>query len=156
MSECIQKPLNGWIVFLMFFAFFGLIVAVNSVFITYALKTHSGVVTEKPYEKGLAHDTTLEKARSQPKWTSIIAFDNGVLRWDLKNEQSFPISSGDVTAFFMRPIKSGDDFSLSLDYKGNGIYETKPDFPHIGAWNVKLDIKWKNKHYRTSKTLIVK
>lgn len=156
MDESIQKPLSGRAVFFIFFAFFGVIVAVNSVFMTYAISTHSGVVTEKPYEKGLVHDKTLEKARNQPKWQSDITFEYGVLRWVLKDDKSVTIDSGNAKAFFMRPIKSGNDFNIILDYKGNGIYEARPDFPHIGAWNVKLDMKWNNNHYRTGKTLIVK
>lgn len=156
MNGTIQKPLSGRTVLFIFVTFFGVILAVNSVFMTYAITTHSGVVTEKPYEKGLAHDKTLEKARNQPKWQSHITFENGVLRWDLKDEKFVPIDSGNAKAFFMRPIKSGNDFNLTLDYKGNGIYEAQPDFPYIGAWNVKLDMTWKDNHYRTSKTLIVK
>ena len=156
MSEAIQKPLRGRQVFLMFLAFFGVIVTVNMIFMTYALKTHSGVVTDKPYEKGLAHDAYLAKAQSQPKWNTGFTFENNILRVSLKNEENEPLNSANVNVYFMRPIKSGDDFTMQMRYVGGGIYEIAPEFPHIGAWNIKLDTKWNGKQYQNSHNLIVK
>ena len=58
----IFNPHKGTWVLFSFVAFFGVIIAVNSVFITTALNSHSGVVTKQPYEKGLAYNQYLEKA----------------------------------------------------------------------------------------------
>lgn len=147
MSEVI-KPLSGRRVFLIFFLFFGVIVAVNTVFITVALDTHSGVVTEHAYDKGIAFNETLEKARHQPQIENEVTYEGGVLRWSL------PVEGADVTARLLRNVQDGYDFDISLEPVGNGVYEAKPEMPLSGAWTAKLKAKWDNKEFQTSHDLI--
>lgn len=147
----VVKPLSGRRVFLYFFLFFGVIVAVNAVFIIKALETHSGVVTERPYEKGLAFNKILEKARAQPDINHKILYAEGVLRWE------FPIENADVIAVIVRPIKDGYDFEIPLEYVGDGVYQGKPQLPHLGAWTVKLKATWDdNQTFQTRYDLIAK
>lgn len=148
MSEAV-KPLSGARIFLYFFAFFGVIVAVNTVFISNALKTHSGVVTDKAYERGLAYNETLQAARNQPKLEQVASYENGVLRWKL------PMQNATVSAKIIRPIKDGDDFDITLHHNGDGIYEASPDFPMTGAWTAHLKASWNNQTFQTRYDLIV-
>ena len=156
MSEAItKKPLNGWWVFAAFFLFFAVIVLVNSVFITMALKTNSGVVTEDPYRKGLRYNKTLELARSQPNVDSNFYFENNAVRWAIRDEADHAIENAQITAKFTRPVKEGYDFNVQLHHDGNGVYSVKPEFPVKGSWKVVLSAKWDNKTYQISKPLIV-
>ncbi|MCI5050219.1 MAG: FixH family protein [Rickettsiales bacterium] len=44
---------------------FMVVFIVNGIFIYYATGTHKGVVTENPYEKGLAFDEIVNEVRKQ-------------------------------------------------------------------------------------------
>ncbi|WBK01495.1 FixH family protein [Methylocystis parvus] len=59
------KPLNGWKVLAMMVGFFLCVGAVNGVMIYKAVKTFSGEVTPHPYEKGLAYNQDIARAREQ-------------------------------------------------------------------------------------------
>lgn len=151
-----EKPLSGWRVFAMFAAFFGVIIAVNAVFITNALRSHSGLVTEDAYKKGLAYNETLVEARSQPDIHNEISFKNNVLRWSLYTPSGTAINNAAVIAKFTRPIKDGDDFSAPLRYEGNGLYSLQPNFPMKGVWNLHLSATWNNQSYKRATEIIVR
>lgn len=133
-----------------FVMFFGVIVAVNSVFVYKALETHTGVVTEQAYEKGLAYNETLEQARSQPAWKEQASFDNGVVRWQIADENGRAITDADVTASIYRQVRQGHDHKVTLVHKGNGVYESKVNLPLSGQWIAKLESQWNDKQYRTT------
>lgn len=149
------KPLSGWKVFAIFVAFFGVVFAVNAVFITMALKTHSGVVTEDAYKKGIHYNDTLAAARAQPEMQSALSFEDGVLSWSLKTPEGRALENASVTAEFFRPVKSGSDFSAELHASGNGIYSLKPEFPVKGAWQVHVRASWDNQNYQITRDIVV-
>lgn len=151
-----QKPLNGWWVFAAFATFFGVIIVVNTVFITQALKSHSGLVTEDAYKKGLSYNETLKQARSQPKMQSEVRFKDGTVSWTFKTPLGENIEGANVSAKFTRPVKDGNDFSASMLYEGEGIYTIKPEFPFKGIWNIQLSAAWNNQIYKTTNEIIVK
>lgn len=148
--------LKGSHVFLWFCAFFGVIIIVNGIFIYTALNTHTGTVTEKPYEKGLAYNDILAQARSQPKLDSIVTFENGMLNWYLKNEQGMVLDGAQASAKIIRPSQKGMDFEIILMPQGNGRYETPLNLPLKGKWTAKLSAKWNNKNYQTTHRFITK
>lgn len=59
------KPLNGWKVLAIFVGFFLTVVLVNGVMIYKAVKTFSGEVVAHPYERGLAYNRDIARAREQ-------------------------------------------------------------------------------------------
>ena len=138
---------KGTWVLLSFIAFFGVIVAVNAVFITTALKTHSGVVTKQPYEKGLAYDEILQAAQNQPDLQQEAIYENGVLRWSLKTEDGQPLNA-DVSALLVRPVQGGYDYEAPLLKIGNGIYEAALELPMKGRWDALLKAQWNNSQYQ--------
>ena len=144
----IFNPEKGTWVLFSFVAFFAVIVAVNSVFITTALSTHSGVVTDRPYERGLAFDEILETARSQPDLIQHATFERGILRWVLHDEDGEPLQA-DVQARLFRPVQGGQDFDIALTSKGSGIYEAHLDLPMKGRWDAQLKAAWDNTQYQT-------
>lgn len=146
----IAKPDKGTWVLLSFVAFFGVIIAVNTVFITNALNSYSGVVISKPYEKGLEYNSILEKARSQPDVEHKVTYEGSELRLDL------PISGAHVEATFFRPTKSGMDFTVPLIEQRPNIYTAKPNAPLPGAWTVKLKAQWDDQIFQIARDVIVK
>src|SRR5688572_2876208 len=64
--------LRGGHVLAAFLAFFGVIFAVNGVFLYMALSTHTGLVAQEPYRKGLHYNDRIAAAERQQAlgWTS--------------------------------------------------------------------------------------
>ena len=63
-----DKPafrITGRMVFFGLVAFFGLIAAVNGVFMFYALDTFPGLTTEDSYKKGIVYNRTLDDAEAR-------------------------------------------------------------------------------------------
>ncbi|MAZ75684.1 MAG: hypothetical protein CMH31_00095 [Micavibrio sp.] len=149
MPEIIEKN-DGRFILLCFVAFFALIIIVNSIFIYHALSTHSGVVTKKPYETGLAFNDILQKAKTQPNIKHKVSYIDGVLRWNL------PITNASVIVSIMRRVQDGQDFDITLQHVGNGVYEAKPIMPLSGTWTAKLKATWDNQQFQTSHDFIAK
>ena len=154
MAELLNPNKGTW-VFLCFFAFFAMIVVVNVVFIKTALSTHSGVVTEHAYEKGLAYNEKLKAARSQPELQTKAVFEDSVLRWHLKDENGQSLNA-DVSARLVRPVKDGQDFDVIMTQASRGVYEADLNLPMKGRWEAQLSAKWQTQHYQTRFSFIAK
>lgn len=151
-----EKSGSGRLVFLIFLAFFGVIILVNGVFAYLAITSQTGLVTEKPYEKGLAYNETLAEARSQPALQDSLTYDGAVLVWVLKDAQSVPIENATATATIKRPVQEGYDFDITLEHKGNGTYSAPLSLPMKGQWRAELSSQWDNQHYNTTQTFLAK
>ncbi len=149
------NPEKGTWVFLVFAAFFGVIIAVNTVFITSALRTHSGVITDNPYEKGLEYDAMLKAAAEQPDMEQFVSFQNNTLIWNIKYADGRPLDA-DVTARLVRPVKGGHDVEITLQKKEAGIYSAKLNLPFKGQWQAILKAQWKTQRYQTRFSFIAK
>lgn len=148
MEAPVQDPKDKWMP-RYFIIFFAVIALVNGIFIYVAISTQTGIVTEQPYEKGLAFNDTLEKARLQPKLENKLSYKNGILRWQI------PIENASVTAMIVRPVQAGHDFEVTFANMGNGVYEVTPETPLSGLWAAKLKATWDNKTFQTQHNFIV-
>ena len=135
-----------------FVAFFGFVAAVNAVMVILAIRTHSGVVTEHPYEKGLAYNQVVEAEEAQDKlgWKGTINYKDGVLHFDLRDKKNQPINPDKPTATVTRPTQSGMDFMVEL----SGA-ETRVSFPEKGLWEVRINASVGDKKYQQSKRIVV-
>jgi nitrogen fixation protein FixH len=135
-----------------FVAFFGFIAAVNAVMVTLAIRTHSGVVTEHPYEKGLAYNQVVDAENKQEAlgWKGVIDYKNSVLNFKLLNKNNQPLALEKTTATITRPTQQGMDFMVEL--KGA---KTSIDFPAKGLWEVRVDAMHDGVHYQQSKRIVV-
>ena len=151
----LPKELKGTTVLIWFVAFFGIVTLVNSVFIYMALHTHSGLVTESPYEKGLAYNEWLDDIRHQPLWETHMAYKDGVLNWQARDEGGNPLENAKVTAIIMRPVQGGHDSEVSLNPVGSGVYSVSLNLPYKGNWKVEVNAIWDNQHYQKTYRLMV-
>lgn len=135
-----------------FVAFFGFVAAVNAVMVTLAIRTHSGIVTEHPYEKGLAYNQVVkaEEAQEELGWKGTINYKDGVLHFDLRDKKNQPINPDKTTATITRPTQQGMDFTIEL--KGA---ETRVSFPEKGLWEVRINARVGDKKYQQSKRIVV-
>ena len=117
-----SKPIDRWIPW-MFVAFFVVIAMVDAVFVTFAIKTRPGTVTEQAYEKGLAYNATLDAAEKQKAlgWTDVTTYEDGILSFTLKDKDGKPLSGAEVTAKITRPVAEGYDSTVKLAQTGEGV-----------------------------------
>jgi nitrogen fixation protein FixH len=78
------RPLQGWHVLLYVLGFFAPIFAVNGYFLYSALSTHTGIVANEPYRKGLHYNDRIAADATQAElgWHGDVelAPDNGRLK----------------------------------------------------------------------------
>jgi nitrogen fixation protein FixH len=144
--------MTGKHVLFYFVAFFGFIAAVNAVMVTIAIRTHSGVVTQHPYEKGLSYNKVVEAEKKQQElgWNGKIDYKDGMLIFVLKDKNNNAITPEKITANITRPTQSGVDFSLELNNT-----QTPVNFPAKGLWQVRVDAVYQGLHYQRIKRIVV-
>lgn len=157
-----MKKKDKWIPWL-FVLFFAVIALVDGTFITIAMRTQTGLVTDQAYEKGLAYNKVLNAAAAQKK-TNLVqkaAFENGILSWRLSTKEGRAIDVATISAKILRPAQDGSDFEVFLESKGNGTYEVRPQFPLRGLWTARLEAQWqepnsKSMTYKTTLDIIAR
>lgn len=134
-----------------FVAFFGFVAAVNAVMVTLAIRTHSGVVTDHPYEKGLAYNEVVDAQEKQEMlgWKGIINYNDGALHFELRDKDNNIIAPEKATAIITRPTQQGMDFSVELNSP-----ETPISFPAKGLWEIRVEAAYKGIHYQKSKRIV--
>jgi nitrogen fixation protein FixH len=148
---------HGRRVFWYFIAFFGLFMAVDAVMATLALKTNTGVVTQQPYEEGLAYNRTLEEAQKQADlgWHGIIDYKRGQLTFVLNDASGRPLSGAAVKAKIERPVAEGMDRVVTLTQTGPGRYSAPVTFEKPGKWNVRIFAQWQTHSYQQGQSLMI-
>lgn len=144
--------MTGKKVALYFVAFFGFIAAVNAVMVTLAIRTHSGAVTDHPYEKGLAYNRIIEAELQQEAqgWKGHIDYQNNILIFTLCDKSDQPLNAERITATITRPTQQGMDFNIELTSE-----KTRVDFPQKGLWDVRVDAIHEGIHYQKYKRIVV-
>lgn len=127
--------LHGRKIFIYFAAFFGVIVCMNAVLITLATQSHTGLVTDHAYEKGLAYNNVVHAAAMQEASgiTAQIDYHDGMLSVVLKDSGGAILTPSAMQALFTRPTQDGMDFSSTLT---NSM--AKLHFPAAGLWHVRV------------------
>lgn len=140
-----------------FVAFFAVIMLVDGAMGTIAVKTQTGVVTDHPYEKGLAYNRVVAAADTQQKlgWKGTIFFtasnaQSGTLAFELKDRNGKPIAPDSVNAAIYRPTQDGMDFSVTLAQPNQTVH-----FPAPGLWEVRIHAQHEGVDYQQSKRIMV-
>ena len=149
------RPSDKYIPWL-FVLFFMTFMAVDAVMVTLAVRTHTGVVTEQAYEKGLSYNDTLKAVAEQTSWgwKDSISVQDGNIIYALKDENGDAVTDATVTAQFIRPVQDGHDFSVPLIADHNH-YKAAVALPLKGEWGVRVNVKWKNRNYQRYQVFII-
>lgn len=132
---------------LYFVGAFMVVFVVNMVFVYMATKTHTGVVTENAYEKGLDYNEIIELADTQENLEGEILLENDNIVFKSN------LVEADVNAHISRPTRDGLDYEIKLAGT-NGVFTAKANFPMQGQWKITIVAKWEDKQYQQSKTVI--
>ena len=140
-----------------FVAFFIVLFILDGIFVSLALSTHRGVVTEQPYQKGLAYNQTIEAADKQAAlaWSSHIEVTSDEVRVLLKDKMGDPLLGAKVMVYLSRPTQAGDDFSVRLSEGENGRYESPVTFKINGQWDVRVSALRNKERYQQRKRVVI-
>lgn len=136
--------LTGRHVLAILVAFFGVVFAVNGVFLTLALSTHTGLVANEPYVKGLHYNDRIaaEVAQEQLGWI----VDVGQLSSEGRISVSVTSAAGPVrglkaVAALGRPSTANDDRKLVLGEGAPGTYGATTAKLAAGAWLLDVELR---------------
>lgn len=155
--QTVMKKSDRWIPYY-FVAFFVVLAILDGIFVTIAVSTHTGVVTDNAYQKGLGYNKTIEQYEQQQQlgWQGKVEFNRPMLAFSLKDKDGKAINGAEVVAYFTRPSKAGYDFSAPLKYSSQGVYSDEIKFPLEGLWEVRIEAKWNEQQYQKGERIVVK
>lgn len=155
MSTGTSKPVDRYIPWF-FVLFFAIVFILDGIFVYLAVNTHTGTVTDKAYEKGLAYDQVLEASQAQrDSGVQIKAgYKDGLLNVSLIDRAGQAMEGAEVKAHMIRAVQAGHDFTVTLTPVGNGVYSAAIDAPLPGAWTAKIEATWRSQTFRTTVKLV--
>jgi nitrogen fixation protein FixH len=136
--------IQGWHVLAAMLLFFGVIFAVNGVFLAAALRTHTGIVSKQPYRIGLDYNKRIAAGERQQAlgWTEKLTFDAAAktLRLELMDRSGRPVTGLIITGFIGRPSTEQHDIAVSLaETTQPGFYSARLGALSSGNWLVQLE-----------------
>lgn len=141
-----------------FVGFFALLFMFDGIFVYLATSTHTGVVTEQAYQKGVDYNETIAAVDAQNAlgWQGEITYSaDGLLNFKVQDDTAGTISGANVVAEVTRPTHNGVDFEQPLKEIAPGIYQAPVKFPLDGMWDVRVYVSWQQKQFQTAQRIIV-
>jgi nitrogen fixation protein FixH len=136
-----SQGITGRHVLVMLLTFFGIIFAVNGVFIYSALSTYSGVVAQEPYRRGLQYNARIAAAAKQDElgWREDTRLAGQDLTLFLHDAKQAPVAGLDVSGVIGRPSTDRHDIPVALREVQPGQYVAQFDTLDAGAWIITLN-----------------
>lgn len=138
------KGLTGWHVLAALIAFFGVVFAVNGVFLTQALSTHTGIVSQEPYVKGLHYNARIAAGERQAAlhWNETLAVGvDGRVEVTMTDAGGQPVRGLAISGAIGRPSTSKLDRTIVLAEVQPGRYAGVVGALETGTWLVNLEAK---------------
>ncbi|HTO82648.1 MAG TPA: FixH family protein [Methylomirabilota bacterium] len=138
---------RGWWYPLIFVFGLAIVIAVNGILVTTAIRSFSGLETDSAYQEGLAYNATIAAAQDQERlgWRmqlKVAPPPAGATSRTVELTASFadhdgkPLTHRSVEALFVRPTLAGHDFKVTLAGQGSGVYGAAVEAPLSGQWDV--------------------
>jgi len=136
------RKLTGGHVLMIMLAFFGLVFAVNGVFLYRAITSFPGEDTKKSYLQGLNYNQTLAERNAQAElgWTAAAGVVGGELIFTLNDAEGAALSSRRVVAQLRRAASKAGDSDIVLSYQGEGEYAGELSGFESGRWDVRISV----------------
>jgi nitrogen fixation protein FixH len=139
-----RSGLQAWHVLTILLAFFGSIFAVNGYFIFTSLATHSGVVSEEPYRKGLGYNQRIAADDRQTGLHWQVDLDvkaKGTVKLTLADASGQPIVSRRVSLQVGRPSTRSFDRTIALTETTPGTYAVTSQAFAAGTWVADAEVR---------------
>jgi len=145
MTHASPRPafeLKGWHVLAAMLLFFGLDIAVNTVFMVTAYRTYPGEGSETPYEDGLAYNTALQQRQAQEAlgWR-ITAGEatGGSLEVQVLSKAGAGLHGLNIKGELQRPATETGRRTVAFREAAPGVYDAAGSGLH-GAWDLNLTV----------------
>ena len=145
-----------------FVGFFLVVVIVNGIMVSFALTTFNGLSTDGAFDRGLAYNEVLAEREAQEALGWRLAAEaepmgQGVIdvRLQAVDGAGLPVTDARVAVALTRPINDGDDFSVDLSHRGDGLYGALVPVPLYGRWDLRMDIARGGDHLRADMSTYV-
>lgn len=150
--------ITGKMVLMGMIAFYAVIMAVNGVFMFFALDTWPGLTDRDSYKKGLAYNQTLADGERQKAlgWKTTVITGNGRLQLKLTGADDQPLTGAVVAAVASRPVGELSSTALTFSPDGTGGYIAAFDPDLKGRWKVDVTILHGDDRFRTIHEVMVK
>lgn len=132
-----ERNLTGRHVLILVLTFFGVVFAVNGVFLYQALSSYTGVVAQEPYRKGLKYNERIAAAERQESlgWTAGLELrQGGRLALTLSGRGGKPVTGLRVTGVIGRASSSRHDVTLTFAEEEAGVYTAAAGELAPGSW----------------------
>lgn len=134
--------INGRHVLILFLAFFGVVFTVNGVFLYKALSTHTGIVSNEPYRKGLKYNERIaaDDVQTALGWTSTLSVArDGTVVLQLRDRAGAAVDGLAITGTIGRPSTSRHDHGLAFVRGADGLYRAQSPPLASGSWIVGVE-----------------
>lgn len=156
-----EKELKGWHVLLIMLAFFGVMFAVNGVFLYHAITSFPGEDVKKSYVQGLNYNDTLAARAAQAElgWQAEAGLQDDQIIFRLHDAEGQALSNFAVIGELRRSATRDHDQAVTFTSNFDGSYATDRLDLQQGQWHVRitvLDDAAENVLFKVDKTLLVK
>ena len=134
--------LTGWHVLFIMLGFFGVMFAVNGVFLYHAITSFPGEDVKKSYLQGLDYNSTLQAKAAQQAlgWQAAAGVEDDRLVFRLSDATGESLSSYHVTAQLRRAACDTGDQMLVLQPSDAGEYVSDVSRLEVGRWDVRFEV----------------
>ena len=136
------QGLQGRHVLAVFLAFFAAVFVANGAMIYSALSTHTGLVANEPYRKGLHYNERIAADARQARlgWVEAIEVTrDGLVRLKLTAPDGLPVTSLKIEGVLGRPSTNRHDVKLTFAETTAGRYEAQTPPLAEGNWIIALE-----------------
>jgi nitrogen fixation protein FixH len=137
-----RHGLQGHHVLAAFLVFFAAVFIANGAMIYSAISTHTGLVANEPYRKGLHYNERIaaEERQARLGWVETIEVTrDGHVSLKLAGDDGRPVGSLKVIGALGRPSTNRQDIQLALTELAPGRYEARLAPLGEGNWIIALD-----------------
>ena len=140
--ETPDKPLKGWHVLLIMLGFFGVMFAVNGVFLYHAITSFPGEDVKKSYVQGLNYNQTLAARAAQAElgWRAEAGLQGNAIVFRLQDAEARPLSDYTVIGEVRRLASQDADQVLVFQAAPGGEYVAAADTLSAGQWRLRVSV----------------
>lgn len=116
----------------------------NGYFLAAALTTHTGVVANEPYRKGLAYNSRIAAQDRQTGlgWTDALSTTReGAVAVQLADRDGGAVTGLTIAGTIGRPSMAGRDRELRFLETSSGSYLANVGSLEAGAWIITIDVR---------------
>ena len=138
-----RAQVRGWHILTAILGFFGVIIAVNAVFIVLAVQSFPGEDVRRSYLQGLHYNDTLAERRAQAAlgWRAVALLteqsDGAAIEIVLRNRDGAPVDDASLEASLQWPTAARRDRALAFEAAGNGRYVAHVGDVTPGRWRLR-------------------